>query len=128
MNLDPRSVDAGVAFSAFIAWTGVVGWIWNVRAIAVNARDDLAEYRADRERHDRAIDERLKRAETTAASVERLADAVKYGADITSSQIKNLSEKLGEHAVFTKEQLADIRNEQKSVRQALSARNTRRSQ
>jgi hypothetical protein len=128
LNLDPRSVDAGVAFSAFIAWTGVVGWIWNVRAIAVNARDDLAEYRADRERHDRAIDERLKRAETTAASVERLADAVKYGADITSSQIKNLSEKLGEHAVFTKEQLADIRNEQKSVRQALSARNTRRSQ
>lgn len=117
-----------MAFSAFIAWTGVVGWIWNVRAIAVNARDDLAEYRADRERHDRAIDERLKRAETTAASVERLADAVKYGADITSSQIKNLSEKLGEHAVFTKEQLADIRNEQKSVRQALSARNTRRSQ
>ena len=125
MSLDLRNFDFATVFAAFLAWTGMVGWIWNVRGIAVNARDDLAAFREERDRHDRDIDERLKKAETTAASVERLADAVKYGADLTAEQMKNLSERLGEHAIFTKEQLTEIRQEQKAVRQALAATGSR---
>jgi len=125
LSLDLRNFDFATVFAAFLAWTGMVGWIWNVRGIAVNARDDLAAFREERDRHDRDIDERLKKAETTAASVERLADAVKYGADLTAEQMKNLSERLGEHAIFTKEQLTEIRQEQKAVRQALAATGSR---
>jgi hypothetical protein len=104
-----------------MAWTGLVGWVWSIRSIAANARDDLVELKVERERDKISFNARLVLAERAAANVERLADAVKYSADLTAEQIKNLSERFGEHAIFTKEQLAEIRHEQKAVRQALAA-------
>jgi hypothetical protein len=104
-----------------MAWTGLVGWVWSIRSIAANARDDLVELKVERERDKISFNARLVLAERAAANVERLADAVKYSADLTAEQIKNLSERFGEHAIFTKEQLAEIRHEQQAVRNALSA-------
>jgi hypothetical protein len=121
LTLDAGTSAAGLAFTAFMAWTGLVGWVWSIRSIATNARDDLVELKVERERDKTLFNARLVLAERAAANVERLADAVKYSADLTAEQIKNLGEKFGEHAVFTKEQLAEIRHEQKAVRQALAA-------
>lgn len=119
------SVDweaAGVAFSAFLAWTATVGWLWSVRSMAINTRDDLADLKAERERDKVSWGARLTKAEQTAAAMDRLSDAVRSGAELTALQISTLAEKVAEHATFTKEQLAEIRHEQKNVRQALVRR------
>lgn len=125
----PVSVDwgaAGVALTAFLAWTGMTGWVWSVRSIAINARDDLADLKAERARDKIAYDARLQKAEAVAASVERLADAVKAGSELTALQMANLAEKVSEHATFAKEQFAEIRHEQKNVRTALAGQRARR--
>lgn len=117
----PSNVDIATGFAAFMAWTGMVGWIWNVRGIAVSARDDLAALIDLREREKVAYNLRLEKAEQAATSLDRLADAVKYGSERTASQISVLTDKLSEHATLTKEKFAEIQAEQKTVRQALSA-------
>lgn len=112
----------GTALTAVMAWTGMVGWIWNVRGTAVNARDDLAALIAERNRDKVTWGNRLAEAEKTHASMDRLSDAVKAGAQLTALQISTLADKMAEHALATRDQLAEIRQEQKAVRQALSLR------
>jgi hypothetical protein len=112
--------QAGAAITAFAACAGMVGWVYDVRSIAVSARDDLADLIKEREEDKKAYDLRLAKAEQAAISMERLADAVKYGSEATAKSIENLAGKVAEHATFAKEQFSEIRHEQKNVRMALN--------
>lgn len=120
MTLGPGELGALVALG--ISYTALVGWAWRTWMVAANARDDLAEHRAAVSARLEKAEARLDKAETTAANLERLADAVKYGAEATSASIANLAERVAEHAAFAKEQFTEIRHEQKAVRAALATR------
>lgn len=122
LTVDQQIAAFGVALPAFVALCLLVGWVWSVRSIAVNARDDLAALIAERNNDKLAWGARLSEAEKTHAAMDRLSDAVKAGAQLTTLQIKTLADKMSDHANATKDQLAEIRQEQKAVRQALSLR------
>lgn len=118
-------------FSNAVVATFVVGgaiasglaWLWRVRAIAIKARDDLAAHIAQQTRADEVVERRLQKVEAIGGSVERLADAVKYGAEATATSIGNLAEKVAEHAAYAKERFTEISAELKHVsRNASSAK------
>lgn len=116
MTLDSAWTAAGVALTAFIAWTTLVGWVWSIRGIAVNARDDLAALIAEREKDKVTWGIRLTAAEQTAGAVRELTAAVRHGGEMTTQQISALTERFTEHAAETKEQLAELRAEQRRLR------------
>lgn len=93
-----------------------MAWVWNARGIAVSARDDLAALIEERKEDKAIFGARLSKTEQTAASMDRLADAVKSGSELTHLQIFNLTEKMAEHAIFTKERFASLENNMKHDR------------
>ena len=123
VDRDPTLIEAVVAASG--AFTGALGWLWSTRNVAVNARDDLADLRAEIKEDNAAFLVRLGKAEETASAVRELADAVRHGAEMTNATIKNLADKFTEHAADTKEQFNEVKAEQRSVRLALAKRQGR---
>lgn len=112
------------------AWTGLCAWVFNVRGIAVNARDDVleikterAELKIEREREKREFEARLRVSEQTSEAVRELAAAVRHGAEMTNTKLENLTNRFAEHATLTKDRLGEVTEEQRSVRLILARRN-----
>jgi methyl-accepting chemotaxis protein len=125
LQLDHQWIDAATAFAGLSGYTAVVVWLVRLEGKASQTSNGLADMRQDRERDNEAFHARLERAEQTAEAVRELAAAVRHGGEMTAAQIKNLADRFSEHAADTKEQLSEVKEEQRNVRIALARRQSR---
>ena len=102
-------------------FAGVARWLFAIQQAATRALDGLADLRAEREADKAVYDKRLEKAEDAAASIRSLADAVKHQGEITALEIRNLTERLAEHASFSKEAMGELKYGQKTQESAIQA-------
>jgi hypothetical protein len=99
--MDHVSFDpVGAIFAALGALIGFTIWLTRVQSIARQAAKDIEEMKPQ-----------IAAIMAVASSVTRLADAVKAGAELSALKIDTLAEKIDDHAGFTKDRFAEIKDQ-----------------
>jgi hypothetical protein len=84
VDIDASKVDAATALAAFLAWTGLTGWVWSIRGIAVTAREGVERIEESRATEKLAYDLRLSALESIGSDIKAIkqgqADSQTYNA------------------------------------------------
>lgn len=97
-QIDPLAAALVLSGSAVV----FIVWLARVHFVTMKNNGDIIEMRAQ-----------IRQALDAVTSIERLADAVKFGSELTAQRIESLAEKLAEQHLFTKEKFAEITREMK---------------
>lgn len=111
--------ETGTAVGAFtttgVAFLAMVRWVFTLKSQADKATDDVENLTRDMGK----FNERLERAEQVGGAVKDLAAAVKEQGSLTAMELKNLNQRFGEHASFTKEQFSELQSGQRTQEMAI---------
>ncbi len=114
MTPDAQLIEAGAAVAAGLA--GFAGWLWKTHHTAERALDCAQAIRSEREADKAAYNRRLEAAEQKADPLGGLGEAIKHMTEVFTLELKGIDEKQDIRNVYTNEQLADIKHEQKTMR------------
>lgn len=115
----PAIVGAVVTVSG--AFVATLRWIFAVSSKVDETKDAIEA--ANKERlADRVVyDKRLEKVESAAMDIRDLAAAVRHQGEMTTMQLKALTDKMGEHAEFTRQSLAEVKEGQKAFQAEVRA-------
>jgi hypothetical protein len=130
MSKDPMSAldlipVAGPAVGAVTGLIGMARWIFNVSNKADEAKKAIAVMAHQMAEEKIVYDKRLEKVEAASMDIRDLTAAVRHQGEMTTLQLKALTEKMAEHSDYTLRSLLEVRESQKSFQTEIRAAVTR---